>query len=158
MTPETPTPRLSAPRRWSKRVLIFADDAVHVAVAIMLVIAAAVIVGSTLGHFKELTSASMVHVINDALLALIIMEILWTIIRYLGKQPFSLNPFLFIGIIAAVRRILSIEAEISVSGETAGSAAAYAHTIDLAVAAGMVLVLATAYYIINKGRALGAEG
>ncbi len=84
--------------------------------------------------------------INDGLLALIIMEILWTIVRYLGKQEFSLNPFLFIGIIAGIRRLLSIEAELSL-GHTPD---VLTSTIELGVVALIILILVFAYYLANK--------
>jgi len=133
-------------RALSKRLLIYADDVVHVVVALLLIGATGVILVNTIGKFSVGSTAAMVEVINDGLLALIIMEILWTIVRYLGKQEFSLNPFLFIGIIAGIRRLLSIEAELSL-GHTPD---VLTSTIELGVVALIILILVFAYYLANK--------
>lgn len=94
-----------------RQLLIAADDIIHFAVAIILMISAAFIVIRTLPNFLHPSTGSILHVINDLLLALIVMELMWPIVRFLKRKPFSLNPFLYIGIISSTRRILMIEAE-----------------------------------------------
>ena len=74
-------------------------------------ISAALIVIQTLPNFLRPDTRAILHVINDLLLALIVMELMWPIVRFLKRKPFSLNPFLYIGIISSTRRILMIEAE-----------------------------------------------
>lgn len=94
-----------------RQLLIVADDIIHFAVALILMVCAAFIVIQTLSNFLHPDTASLLHVINDLLLALIVMELMWPIVRFLKRKPFSLNPFLYIGIISSTRRILMIEAE-----------------------------------------------
>jgi uncharacterized membrane protein (DUF373 family) len=94
-----------------RQVLIAADDIIHFAVALTLMISAALIVIQTLPNLLHPQTTSILHVINDLLLALIVMELMWPIVRFLKRKPFSLNPFLYIGIISSTRRILMIEAE-----------------------------------------------
>jgi uncharacterized membrane protein (DUF373 family) len=62
---------------------------------------------------------TLLHVLNDVLLVLIVMELMWPIIRFLKREPFTLNPFLYIGIISCIRRILLIEAEHSIVSQAA---------------------------------------
>ena len=91
----------------------------------------------------------MIALVNDVLLSLIILELLWTVIRFLKKQKFILAPFLAIGIIAAVRRILLIEAQTS----------AMAHTpveklYEIGLSAVVIIILMAAYYLSVKASKL----
>jgi uncharacterized membrane protein (DUF373 family) len=83
------------------------------------------------------------------LLALIILELLWTVIRFLKKQKFVLAPFLAIGIIAAVRRILLIEAQTSAM-EHVPTEKLY----ELGLSAFVVITLMIAYYLSVKTQKL----
>ena len=98
---ETDQPRRSpAPAAVEKgrKALIYADDAVHIVVAAFLVAAAVIMLGYAARNFADMSVASILLVVNDVLFVLIIAEVLWTIIRYLRREQFSLAPFLFIGI------------------------------------------------------------
>lgn len=92
-------------------MLIAADDIMHFSVAAVLVICAAVILIRTLPNLLHADTIGILHVLNDILLTLIVMELLWPIVRFLKRKPFSLSPFLYIGIISSTRRILMLEAE-----------------------------------------------
>jgi uncharacterized membrane protein (DUF373 family) len=94
-----------------RQVLIAADDLMHFAVAAALMACAAFILVRTLPNFLHADTVAILHVLNDVLLTLIVMELMWPIVRFLKRKPFSLNPFLYIGIISSTRRILMLEAE-----------------------------------------------
>lgn len=128
-----------------RRLLIYADDAVHVLVAAALLVSALFMLGFTAANFARLDVSSILLVINDVLFVLIIMELLWTVIRYLKRQEFSLKPFLAIGIISSLRRILMLEAQMSMN-ETAGNYP----LLELGVSAAIVFVLVMAYYLLTK--------
>src|SRR5512143_2696507 len=104
-----------------RKILIFADDVVHVLVAAALLVSALFMLILTATNFRDMTVSSILLVINDVLFVLIIMELLWTIIRYLKRQEFSLKPFLAIGIISSLRRILMLEAQMSMAAERANN-------------------------------------
>ncbi len=93
------------------RFIITADDLIHFAVALTLMLCAVIIIARTLPNFLHFDKTTLLHIINDVLLALIVMELMWPIVRFLKRKPFSLNPFLYVGIISSTRRILMIEAE-----------------------------------------------
>jgi len=127
-----------------RKMLIFADDVVHVVVAGALLLTAIFMMLFTAQNFRDMTVASILLVINDVLFVLIIMELLWTVIRYLKRQAFSLKPFLAIGIISSLRRILMLEAQMSMTEHST-----YYPLVELGISTGIVFVLVIAYYLVN---------
>ncbi len=143
--PRGQRPAIMAIRKW----LLIMDDIVHVVVAIALLGAAIMMILYTIVNLRSLQLQSILMVINDVLLVLIIMEVLWTVLRYLKRQKFSLNPFLAIGIISSIRRILVIGAQMSI-GEMHDLDKVKVLFIELGINTGIILVLIVAYYIYNK--------
>lgn len=133
----------------ARKLLILADDVMHIVVAVFLVIAAFIMLGYAARNFLEISVVSILHVVNDVLLVLIIAEVLWTIIRYLRREEFSLAPFLFIGIISSLRRILFIDAEMSMgtSPRTFNE-----NIIELGVHVGIIFILVVAYLLVKKAK------
>jgi len=127
------------------KALIFIEYVIHLMVAAMLLLATGGIFVQSLQDWGNFTYPSILNLINNALLMLIIKEVLWTVIKFLKKQAFSISPFLFIGVISGIRQILFIEAQKSITK---------VHTIELtaelAVNALVILILITAYYVLKK--------
>jgi len=76
---------------------------------------------------------------------LIILELFRQVIRQINHEPFSLNPFIFIGVIASVRGIIIMQMRLAL-GETElmmGVATILAHGI-------IVLILFCCYYLYTK--------
>jgi len=96
-----------------RKYLIKIDMVLHVVAALLLLIACALILYFAFVNILNPTRSSIIALVNDVLLALIILELLWTVVRFLKKQKFLLGPFLAIGIIAGVRRIPLIESQTS---------------------------------------------
>ena len=99
----------------------------------------------TATNFRDMSVSSTLLVINDVLFVLIIMELLWTVIRYLKRQEFSLKPFLAIGIISSLRRILMLEAQMSMTDHTDAT-----KLKELGISTGIVFILVIAYYLMHK--------
>lgn len=135
-----------------RKMLIRADDAIHVAVALFLVVAAVLMLWYAARNFADLSVPALLLIVNDVLFVLIIAEVLWTVIRYLRREKFSLAPFLFIGIISSLRRILYIDAQLSLG---TGERPFNESVIELGVHVGIVFVLVLAYYLIKRAKALG---
>ncbi len=127
--------------------LIKIDVLFHVIAALLLLVACGLILYFASLNVLVPTRASMIVLVNDVLLALIILELLWTVIRFLKKQKFSLGPFLAIGMIAAVRRILLIEAQTSIMEHTPVD-----KLYEMGVSAGVIIVLMAAYYLSVKAQ------
>lgn len=136
---------VSGSRRW----LIIADDFIHIAVALFLLISALLILGRTALHFQEISTHSILSVINDVLFVLIIMELLWTVIRFLGRKSFSLGSFLIIGIIGSIRKMLMVEAHMSMGGEVT-TEKFYHYMMEMGLSAAIVFILIVAYYLVSK--------
>ncbi len=136
---------VSGSRRW----LIVADDFIHIAVALFLLVSALLILGRTALHFQEISTHSILAVINDVLFVLIIMELLWTVIRFLGRKSFSLGSFLIIGIIGSIRKMLMVEAHMSMGGEVT-TEKFYQYMMEMGLSAAIVFILIVAYYLVSK--------
>lgn len=132
------------------RILLIKIDVVfHIVAALLLLIACSFIIYYAMLNILNPSRDSMIHLVNDVLLALIILELLWTVIRFLKKQKFVLGPFLAIGIIAAVRRILLIEAQASFL-EKVPSEKLY----EIGLSAVVIIILMVAYYLSVKSQKL----
>jgi uncharacterized membrane protein (DUF373 family) len=139
-----------------RQVLIGADDLLHFAVALVLALCGIFILVRTLPNLLHPEIGTLLQVLNDLLLVLIIMELMWPIIRFLKRKPFSLNPFLYIGIISCVRRILLIEAEHSMvnqAGHAAGWDNLWPVLVELGANVVIILVLALALRLVGTDQA-----
>jgi uncharacterized membrane protein (DUF373 family) len=125
------------------------DVAFHIVAAIMLLVACGFILFYGALNVLHPSRESVIHLINDVLLALIVLELLWTVNRFLKHQKFLLGPFLAIGIIAGVRRILLIEAQTSFVERVE-----IEKLYEIGVSALVVLILMIAYYISIKAQKL----
>lgn len=132
--------------------LIGIDMVFHVLAAILLLIGCAIIFYYAILNLFELSRNAVFSLINDVLLALIILELLWTVIRFLKKQKFIIGPFLAIGIIAAVRRILLIEAQTSFMDHVP-----LEKLYELALCTFIIITLMVAYYISVKAQKIDTE-
>jgi uncharacterized membrane protein (DUF373 family) len=102
-------------------LLQVAEDIVHYVVAIVLVgVAAVVLFHSVFDSFDgghETFAEQVTSVINSILFVIIVMEILRTVVAHFDDAGLQLKPFLIIGIISAVRHILTVGAQVSLGGE-----------------------------------------
>ncbi len=131
----------------SRILLIKIDVIFHIIAAFILIVVCAVVLYKAVSNAFSTELIKLVEVVNEVLLALIILEILWTIIRFLRKQKFSLLPFLDVGIIASVRRILLIEVQTSTVEHPPVE-----KLYEIVVSAGVILVLVIAYFIIVRAQ------
>lgn len=128
-----------------RSLLVISEDLVHFVVAAFLLLATAGVILHSVDAVRVYRSDAIMTLINNALLILIIKEILWTIIRFLGRQNISIGSFIFIGVISAIRRLLVIEA-----GSAEGEYSGLEHTLEMGATALVVFVLMLAYYVYRK--------
>lgn len=127
------------------RGLLVIEYFLHVIVAVLLMGAAletVILVGKDILNFSYLT---VFNLINNALLLLIIKEVLWSVIKFFRKENFSISSFLFIGVISGVRQILFLEAQKSI--EKTGLLNL---SIEMGLNAFMILALIAGYYLFVK--------
>ncbi len=130
--------------------LYFAEDIAYYFIAFILFLSAATLIGIALMHLaKGLTTINILNVVNDVLLVVIILEIFSTVLLYLTERRISLTPFILIGVISSIRRILMVSAMMSVQENMA--AEFFARSIkELVVSTGIVIALIAAYYLLSK--------
>jgi uncharacterized membrane protein (DUF373 family) len=127
-----------------------AENAIYLIVAALLVVAAGfTLVGTIVDLFKGSTHRSItdagVFLLDRVLLMFIIAELLYTLrLVNLGGRVL-VEPFLFIGLIAVVRRILVITAEIE---RTHGQVTDF--LLQIAALAGLAVGLAIAIHLLRR--------
>ncbi|MBI5815000.1 MAG: rubredoxin [Nitrospinae bacterium] len=127
-----------------------AEDFVYYIIAVILFVSALAITGITIMHLtKGLTTINILNVVNDILLVVIILEIFSTVLIYLTERRISLTPFLIIGLISSVRRILMVSAMMSVHQEMS-DVEFHRSILELIVSGGIVISLVFSYYLLSK--------
>jgi uncharacterized membrane protein (DUF373 family) len=122
----------------------------HAIVAVLLVVAAGfTLVGTVVDLIegsgsREITDAG-VFVLERVLLLFIITELLYTLQLIDARGRILVEPFLFIGLIAVVRRVLVVTAE----AELDDGRAVTDFAIEVGALAGLALVLALAIHLLR---------
>ncbi len=88
---------------------------------------------------------------NDLLLVVILLELFRTIVNFLKTRVVSLEPFLHVGIIAAVRKILTVGAEIVLTKEIEATRFTQ-YLLDVGVHAAVILALVIGLYLYRNPR------
>lgn len=101
-------------------------------------------------HLSEaqIIAEAIIALVSDLLLVLIILEVMTTVLHYLLEHTVSLKPFLFIGIISAVRELLVAGARLTVthvSGDELWQLLA-----SLGVSTGIILGLGITLRLLTK--------
>jgi uncharacterized membrane protein (DUF373 family) len=129
--------------------------------ALLLAIAALVLyrTGSDFLTTRHSFALRATDAINGVLFVVIVMELLRTVVAHFESSDFQLKPFLIIGIISAVRHILTVGARISLTGE--GTTEAFRRAqVELGVNAGVVLALVIGLVLVRRSdsNVAGAAG
>lgn len=138
-----------------KRLLFKLDEILHIIVAILLIALVFCIAFYTVTHFVVYSPKMVLKIVDDIMLMLIILELLWPVLRFLRKEKFSLSPFIYVGIISGVRRILTIEARASIE-----HLQSYYLLAEIGVSVGVVLILGVTlllYKRAEKGGTMDGE-
>jgi uncharacterized membrane protein (DUF373 family) len=131
----------------------FAEDLIHYGVAIVLMIVASVVLYRTtcdLVTTKQPFAQAATTAVNGVLFAIIIMEVMRTVLAHFDRGGLQLQPFLIIGIISAVREILSVGAHLALDSTTSATGTIHVALLELGVNAGVVVGLAAALVLILR--------
>ena len=132
-----------------------AEAAIYLFAGLLVVLGAVYVLGEALVQGVGLFlggggSTVAVFLLDRVLLALMMAEILYTLVRFAREGQLQVEPFLVIGLIAGVRRILVVTAEglqkFSFSLQDPGFQAVLAELLLLSL---MVLTLAWAYRLVR---------
>ena len=133
------------PSKWAEGM----EDIFHVVLGLFLFgIALAALVFSVIRVFttSPFFPDGMIQAINDILFIIIILEILRTVIARYTDGVFQLQNFLIIGIIAAVRHILTVGASMTLGAEKPREAFDRA-VIELGISSAIVVALVFAIFL-----------
>lgn len=148
-------------------VLHGAEQIVYAATGAMLIAALTLALAGgakqLLGGVDDLTGLSAIFGIIDRLLfVLMLAEILHTVHASLQSGGLSCEPFLIVGLIACVRRILVITLELSQMTEnghwdTAKLPLFHASMLELGVLGGLIVVLIGSIWVSRASLAIGSD-
>ena len=159
--PEPPDRVESAPRfvRRVRTALAGIEEALYIIVGLLLLAAAVlVVVGTVSGLITSIrTHQSAVNIgvvlLDRILLTLIVAELLHTLRFVVLRGEIVVEPFLFVGLIAVVRRILIITASVA---STTGRALTN-QLLELGLLGVLTLALAVAIYLVRRSGPAGYD-
>ena len=130
-------------------VIRIGEDLIHYAVAVVLVVVAGVVLYRTaydLATSRQPFAEAATSAVNGVLFAIIVLEVMRTVVAHFETAGLQLQPFLIIGIISAVRGILTVGARLSLQG----SLRVHDALLELGVDASVVLGLALSLVLIRR--------
>lgn len=132
--------------------LDLAEDVIQFVVAAVLVAVASFVLYQSISEFfgqKQVFATRITNVTNGVLFVIIVLEILTTVVAHFDFGGFQLKPFLIIGIISAVRHILTVGAQESLVGAESSVAFRRAQA-ELGVNAAVVLTLVIGLILVRR--------
>jgi uncharacterized membrane protein (DUF373 family) len=147
--PLTPTLRIAEYLGLSERIVLILIAIVLVVLAVLLLISG---VGALYQSFVEgKIRDQAIEILDTVLLVMMTMEIVYTVTLSLQSHTLVAEPFLIIGAIAAIRRMLVITAE-STKIEISNPEAFRGTLIELGLLAVIVMAMAFSIYILRRSQ------
>ncbi len=146
--------------RLSVNLFVRVEHAVSLALGALLAIAAvlalvssAAAVWSAIGDWRG--GEGVVRAVDRMLFVLMVIEILHTVRMSLRSGVLTVEPFLVVGVIASIRRVLVITLETANAGQGGGAAdrggaGFQSSMIELAVLGGLILVMVAAIFLLHR--------
>ncbi len=150
----TPEPTERGGRRLVSVVFSAVQDAVYVALGVLLAVTAAImLVQGAVELARTVTGGvdvrAVVAVLDRILLALMVVELLYTVQVSFREHALVPEPFLLVALIAAVRRILVITAEFSAQGGPGDDR--FRHVMgELALLTVLIVVLVASLVVLQR--------
>ena len=144
--------KVLVPANWIEKI----EEIFHVVLGIFLLgIAIAALFFSVTRVFETspFFPTGMIQAINDILFIIIILEILRTVVARYTDGVFQLQNFLIIGVIAAVRHILTVGASMTLASGKSQEEFNRA-VIELGISTGIVVALVFAIFLAKASNSL----
>jgi uncharacterized membrane protein (DUF373 family) len=149
--------------RAASNAFLWVEHAAYVALGTLIALAALLaLAASTMALWEAVTAWSAQHgilrIIDRLLFALMLVEILHTVRASMRSGGLTCEPFLVVGLIASIRRVLVITLQSSET-TTQGAMPDAAQKLfvdsmmELGVLAALIIVMVVAIYILHKARA-----
>lgn len=153
-----PEPRFTTTVRTS---LAWSEEALYIIVGLLLLAAAVFVV---VGTVSEVISSVRTHqgavniaviLLDRILLTLIVAELLHTLRFVVLRGEIVVEPFLFVGLIAVVRRVLIVTAELE--RQTPSGHALTNQLLELGLLGALTLALAIAIFLVRRSGPSGYD-
>lgn len=144
--------KVLVPASWIEKI----EEIFHIILGIFLLgIAIAALLFSVTRVFETspFFPTGMIQAINDILFIIIILEILRTVVARYTDGVFQLQNFLIIGVIAAVRHILTVGASMTLASGKSQDEFDRA-VIELGISTGIVVALVFAIFLAKASNSL----
>lgn len=138
-------------QRLADRVLGWAEDAIYWGIAVVLLLGSVAILVAQFAKLLHLrdtpTSSLAIEILDGLLLIFIFVELLYAVRVSLRSHEIVVEPFLIVGILAAIKEIvvLSVEAAALLNKGPEFSRAA----VEIGVLGGVVLVLSLSAWVMR---------
>jgi hypothetical protein len=152
-------PHATNPSGWATSVglLVGAERAVFSFVGVLFFIAAFALAVRATGDLWALISgphdtiiAAGTAFLDVMLLVLMMVELAYTVTVSLRGTVLAAEPFLIVGLIAVIRRMLVITiGDVKTTGQPAGAASLGTQPVELGILTGVVLVLVTSIVLLR---------
>ena len=153
--------RLGTASRSADAVLSWGEVAIYFAVAVILVIGAALLVGDAVTTFVDLlvdgapVLAAATELLSILLLVFVFVELLGAVRKTLKERRLLAEPFLLVGIIASIKEIVVVAG--AERPKESGFADFRDGMIEIGVLSGVVLVLAVSALLLRMRQEKPAE-
>lgn len=126
------------------------EDIIYFIVALLLVASAVLLVYNEIVSFPEFFKSenqvqTIIEIISKTLLLVMVLEILYTVRITIKEHVLCSEPFLIVGLIAAIRRILIISVETAYFQERINM-----YMLEIGVLSGMILIFVVSIVLLKK--------
>jgi uncharacterized membrane protein (DUF373 family) len=141
-------------RSWIAALLGYGEFLIDAAVAVALTVGGVILLGVVLYDFvRDLGDAPFIgqvlELLSGLLLVFIFTELISTIRVVIARRTMDVEPFLIVGMVAAIRRLIVISAE---AENLLGTAQFRDLMLEIGLLAGTVLVLGATVFVLRIGR------
>src|SRR5439155_17722776 len=143
-------------RAWIARGFTIVEDVVYIGLGLLLAASAlALLANGTYTFAHTIASGTLVQniivLLDRILLVMLVVELLYTVQVSFREHTIAPEPFLLVGVIAAIRRVLVLTAEFGHVPALA-EATLQRYVLELAVLTVLIPVLVISLLILRKGR------
>ena len=144
-----------AARTWLSRAFGWVEDFVYVGLGVVLAgCAVALLVNGALTFWNDLIAGSLadniVDLLDNLLLILLIIEVMYTVQVSFRSHTLAPEPFVMVGLIAVVRRLLVLTAEVPQLLEQSNPQIFWQISIELALLAVLIVSLVASMVLLRR--------
>ena len=134
------------------RAFAAVEDLVYIGLGLLLAASAVTLLVTSTIHFGSSFfsgdfAAQIIPLLDRILLILLIVELLYTVQVSFQQHAVTPEPFLLVGLIAAIRRVLILTAEF---GQAAGYAPSPQLVPELAVLSALLVAIALSLFVLRR--------